>query len=77
MTAKDGAFDVWDPANVSPLVAYLASADCAFTGEMFFVQGGVGKRVRSWEMAETVEHPARWTVAGLADALAPLSTPAG
>ncbi len=77
MTAKDGAFDVWDPANVSPLVAYLASADCAFTGEMFFVQGGVVKRVRSWEMAETVEHPARWTVAGLADALAPLSTPAG
>ena len=22
-------FDVWDPANVSPLVAYLATADCA------------------------------------------------
>jgi NAD(P)-dependent dehydrogenase (short-subunit alcohol dehydrogenase family) len=77
MTAKEGAFDVWDPANVSPLVAYLASADCAFTGEMFFVQGGIVKRVRSWEMAETVEHPERWTVAGLADALAPLSTQAG
>src|SRR6476661_1357533 len=30
-------FDIWDPANVSPLVAYLASADCAFNGETFFV----------------------------------------
>src|SRR3954463_270925 len=25
-------FDIWDPANISPLVAYLASADCAFNG---------------------------------------------
>jgi NAD(P)-dependent dehydrogenase (short-subunit alcohol dehydrogenase family) len=73
MSAKEDAFDVWDPANVSPLVAYLASADCAFTGETFYVQGGVVKRVRSWEMAETVEHPGRWSVAELADALAPLA----
>jgi NAD(P)-dependent dehydrogenase (short-subunit alcohol dehydrogenase family) len=73
MSAKEDAFDVWDPANVSPLVAYLASADCAFTGETFYVQGGVVKRVRSWEMAETVEHPGRWTAAELAAALAPLA----
>jgi len=73
MTPKDGAFDEWDPANVSPLVAYLATAGCEFTGETFFVQGGVVKRVRSWQMAETVEQPERWTVAGLADALAPVA----
>ena len=41
-----GAFDVWDPANISPLVAYLASADCAFNGETFFVQGGQVKLVQ-------------------------------
>jgi len=29
--------------------------------------------VRSWQMAETVEQPERWTVAGLADALAPVA----
>ena len=40
MKPKEGAFDQWDPANISPLVAYLASADCAFTGETFLVQGG-------------------------------------
>jgi NAD(P)-dependent dehydrogenase (short-subunit alcohol dehydrogenase family) len=73
MSPKDGAFDEWDPANVSPLVAYLSSADCPFTGETFFAQGGVVKRVRTWEMGETVEQQARWTVAGLADALAPLA----
>jgi NAD(P)-dependent dehydrogenase (short-subunit alcohol dehydrogenase family) len=69
MEAKEGAFDDWDPANVSPLVCYLASADCAFTGETFFVQGRTVKRVRSWEMAETVESDERWTVEALGKAL--------
>jgi NAD(P)-dependent dehydrogenase (short-subunit alcohol dehydrogenase family) len=73
MAPREGAFDEWDPANISPLVAYLATADCPFTGETFFVQGGVVKRVQSWEMAETVEQQSKWTVAELADALAPLA----
>jgi NAD(P)-dependent dehydrogenase (short-subunit alcohol dehydrogenase family) len=73
MTPREGSFDEWDPANISPLVAYLATADCPFTGETFFVQGGVVKRVKSWEMAETVEQSAKWTVEGLAAALGPLA----
>ncbi len=73
MAPREGTFDEWDPANISPLVAYLATADCVFTGETFFVQGGVVKRVKSWEMAETVEQPEKWTVADLAAALAPLA----
>jgi NAD(P)-dependent dehydrogenase (short-subunit alcohol dehydrogenase family) len=64
-----GAFDVWDPANISPLVAYLASADCAFNGETFFVQGGKVSRVASWAFAESVERDGRWDVAGLTEAL--------
>ena len=75
MTPKEGAFDEWDPANVSPLVAFLSTADCPFNGETFFVQGGVVKRVRSWEMAETVEQSERWTVDGLRDALAARAAP--
>jgi NAD(P)-dependent dehydrogenase (short-subunit alcohol dehydrogenase family) len=70
MAAKEGAFDEWDPKNVSPLVCYLASADCAFNGETFFVQGGTVRRVKSWEMAESVEQPDTWTVAALGEALA-------
>jgi len=76
MSPKDGAFDEWDPANISPLVAYLSTEGCAFTGETFFAQGGVVKRVRSWEMGDTVEQPTRWSVAALAEALAPLADPA-
>jgi NAD(P)-dependent dehydrogenase (short-subunit alcohol dehydrogenase family) len=67
------AFDVWDPANISPLVAYLATADCAFTGETFFVQGGKVQRVQSWTFAESVEQDGRWDVSDLAKALEPLA----
>jgi len=69
MAAKEGAFDDWDPANVSPLVAFLSTADCPFNGETFFVQGRVVKRVKSWEMAETYERDEGWTVEALAEAL--------
>ena len=58
-------FDVWDPANVSPLVAYLATEDCPATGKMFFVQGGSVKVMQGWSMGEGVEKDDRWTVAEL------------
>jgi NAD(P)-dependent dehydrogenase (short-subunit alcohol dehydrogenase family) len=73
MAAKDGSFDMWDPANVSPLVAYLASESCEFTGETFFVQGGTVTRVQSWTMAEKVEQDDKWQVADLAAALSPIA----
>jgi len=69
MEAREGAFDEWDPANIAPLVAYLSSTLCRFTGEVFFVQGGVVRRVRSWEMAEEVRNDRTWGVAALAAAL--------
>ena len=62
-------FDEWDPANISPLVAYLASAACDFTGETFFVKAGEVTRIRSWERAETVEQNDRWKVSELTAAL--------
>jgi NAD(P)-dependent dehydrogenase (short-subunit alcohol dehydrogenase family) len=71
-----GTFDVWDPANVSPLVAYLASADCAFNGATFFVQGGAVRLVKSWEFGDGVEQNERWSVSALTEALAPLAPPA-
>ena len=69
MAAKEGAFDDWDPANVSPLVAYLSTADCPFTGETFFVQGGVVKRVQLVGDGRDVERKETWTVDALGDAL--------
>ena len=46
---------MWDPANVSPLVAYLATADCDITGRTFFVQGGMVRVMEPWRMGERLE----------------------
>jgi NAD(P)-dependent dehydrogenase (short-subunit alcohol dehydrogenase family) len=73
MAPKEGAFDMWDPANVSPLVAYLSSEQCAFSGETFYVQGGQVTRVQSWAMAVDINQEDRWTVAGLAQAMTALT----
>jgi len=72
LAAKEGQFDKWDPANISPLVAYLASEECVFSGETFFVQGGEVRRVQTWTMVEAVEQHDRWTVADLAKAITAL-----
>jgi NAD(P)-dependent dehydrogenase (short-subunit alcohol dehydrogenase family) len=69
MAAQSGVFDEWDPANVSPLVAYLASTECKFTGETFFIRGGTVQRVRPWTLAETVRSDGAWTIDELAVAL--------
>jgi NAD(P)-dependent dehydrogenase (short-subunit alcohol dehydrogenase family) len=71
--APTGVFDEWDPANISPLVAYLSTNACAFTGETFFAQGGMVKRVDSWAFGDSVEQAGKWSVEGLAEALAPLA----
>ena len=71
---EDG-FDVWDPANVSPFVAYLATEGCPFTGETFLVQGGTVQRVQSWTAAEKIEKDDRWTVAELASGASKLARP--
>ncbi|MDA2967001.1 MAG: SDR family oxidoreductase [Actinomycetota bacterium] len=73
MAAKDGKFDEWDPANVSPLVAYLASDLCEFSGETFYVQGGQVTRVATWAMAEEIKQDDRWTVSALATAISALA----
>ncbi len=61
----EGMFDVWDPANISPLVAYLATADCPATGRVFFVQGGTIRTFQNWTMTDTLERQSKWTVAEL------------
>ena len=72
--ADPGRFDLWDPANVSPLVAWLATERCPANGRIFFVQGGSVKLMTGWTMGEGVERDARWSVEGLDEALRPLVT---
>jgi NAD(P)-dependent dehydrogenase (short-subunit alcohol dehydrogenase family) len=62
-------FDIWDPANISPLVAYLSTESCPLTGRVLFVQGGQVRLFKNWTMTETVEKNDRFTVAELAEKL--------
>jgi NAD(P)-dependent dehydrogenase (short-subunit alcohol dehydrogenase family) len=65
----DGSFDWYDSANVSPMIAYLATADCPFSGETFFVGGDNITRFNGYSVAETIlAGGERWTVKALADA---------
>jgi NAD(P)-dependent dehydrogenase (short-subunit alcohol dehydrogenase family) len=65
--ADGAAFDVWDPANVAPIAAYLATASATETGRVYFVQGGVVRLFEGWTMTSTIERPGRWTIAELAE----------
>jgi NAD(P)-dependent dehydrogenase (short-subunit alcohol dehydrogenase family) len=58
-------FDIWDPANVSPLVAWLATDRCPCTGQMFFVQGGTIRLFRNWTMTTMIERDDRWSIADI------------
>ncbi len=73
---ESGAFDVWDPANISPLVAYLATENCPANGKVFFVQGGVVRLFQPWTMTETIDKKDRWTVAELETEMAKLGVSA-
>ncbi len=64
--AEPGAFDLWDPANISPLVAYLATEECPLSGKVFFVQGGKVQHFQPWTLTESVDRDARWTIEDLA-----------
>ena len=66
------AFDSWDPANISPLVAYLATESCPATGRVFFVQGGTIRNFQNWTMTDQIDKDDRWTVAELQAEMAKL-----
>ncbi|MGH3449924.1 MAG: SDR family oxidoreductase, partial [Haloechinothrix sp.] len=67
----EGEFDAFSPANISPLVAYLAGEKCPFTGKVFAVQGGAISELGGWHGERTVESDGPWTIAGIDEQLAP------
>jgi NAD(P)-dependent dehydrogenase (short-subunit alcohol dehydrogenase family) len=60
-----GKFDIWNPANISPLVAWLATDDCPASGKVFFVQGGKVQNFQPWTLMESIDKDDRWTIAEL------------
>ena len=60
---------LFDPENVSPLVAVLAAETCPFDGQVFSVYGGSVGLYAGWSIAESVETDDRWTAETLAAAM--------
>lgn len=61
-----GGFDAFAPANISPLVAYLATADCPITGKVFAVQGGAISELAGWHDIKTIETDQAWAIDDIA-----------
>jgi NAD(P)-dependent dehydrogenase (short-subunit alcohol dehydrogenase family) len=63
----DGGFDEWDPANIGPVVAWLASdAADGITGQVFVVFAGRIHLFEGWTMVSEIETGERWTVDAIA-----------
>jgi NAD(P)-dependent dehydrogenase (short-subunit alcohol dehydrogenase family) len=61
MRAPEGGFDAMDPANVSPLVAWLASAESrGVTGRVFEIAGGALSVADGWRTGPRVDRGARF-----------------
>lgn len=67
MKPEEGQFDEWDPANIAPTVAWLAS-DAAgdVTGQVFVLFGGRIHLMSGWSLESTIETDGRWTPAAIA-----------
>ncbi|GAB3658324.1 SDR family oxidoreductase [Actinocorallia lasiicapitis] len=59
----------FDPDQISPLVAYLASAECSITGQLYAVQGGLISPCTTWQLGEQHTTDAPWTVESVKAAL--------
>ena len=68
--AVPGEFDRFDPANVSPFVAYLATAECRISGKVFYVHGSGVHLFQPWSIVDRVETDGRWSIGELREATA-------
>ena len=72
--SDSAAPDPWDPANMSPIVGYLAMSDCPYNGCTFSVRGGNIRLMNTWGVGDGVKKAeGRWTVPELVHQLGPLA----
>jgi NAD(P)-dependent dehydrogenase (short-subunit alcohol dehydrogenase family) len=68
--SAEGKFDVFDPRNIAPLVAWLGSDDAKDVhGEVFRVGGGTVWLMQGWHTTGTVGQKATWEPAALGEKL--------
>lgn len=63
---EDGEVDLFSPANIAPLVAYLATEKCAVTGNVYAVTGGAISRLSGWSDVATIETDDVWQIDDIA-----------
>ncbi|MEV6071404.1 SDR family oxidoreductase [Nocardia sp. NPDC052001] len=68
MTAElePGEYDYFSPANIAPIVAYLATEKCPLTGQVFAVQGGAISTLAGWHDVKTIETDGPWLIDDIA-----------
>ncbi len=59
---EDGSFDVWDPANISPLVGWLCAEDCPATAQVYWIGGNRIGRYQEWTQADATSTDDMWTI---------------
>jgi 3-oxoacyl-[acyl-carrier protein] reductase len=65
-------FDSFNPENVAPLVAFLASpAAERISGQLFIAHGGMVSVLSAPGVAQRFDRPGAWTVEALTETLAP------
>ncbi len=62
MTKPETGFDPMAPENVSPLVVWLASADCDVTGRVFEVEAGILSPADGWQHGPREDRADKWPV---------------
>lgn len=62
MAKPETGFDPMDPANVSPLVVWLASEQCQVSGRVFEVEAGVISPADGWQHGPREDRGGRWPV---------------
>jgi NAD(P)-dependent dehydrogenase (short-subunit alcohol dehydrogenase family) len=58
---NDGSFDKWDPAHISPLVAWLCTERCPATAQVYWVGGNEIARYLEWSRADVATTDGRWS----------------
>jgi NAD(P)-dependent dehydrogenase (short-subunit alcohol dehydrogenase family) len=66
---EEGELDLFSPANISPLVAYLATEKCPINGKVYAVQGGAISALSGWHDVETIETDDAWVIDDIASRL--------
>ncbi|MGH2443755.1 MAG: SDR family NAD(P)-dependent oxidoreductase [Chloroflexota bacterium] len=62
-------FDPYDPANVSPLIAWLAEANCPANSQVFHISGNHLVSMQIAEVVHDLQTDGRWTPESLDEAL--------